>query len=259
MSEHVSRSGTNRNRGYYLSFSKPESIAWKDLGLEELRAAYSQREEELAELRLYNRALSDTLWQVSRHPGQEGSLEERLTQQSMQIDRLQNQNHALSETITKLKGKLNACSIALKQARQGQPQQAPASRVATNTIPDINDIVIKAKAEVSAHAKLLASASSQIEALRQALSKVDRLFDQQREAIDKLNRIESELQTQQEPLKTGVDDSAAQAEVANLRLAVQNYFFQFAGSAGNGGTELELLTKRAEPLSRRPHPKTMEH
>jgi len=214
-----------RNRGYYLSFGQVSDVDPSKLSLEELRASFRSHESELCELRKHNRALSDTLWHVSRHPGDKEYIELRLTQQAVEIDTLQNSNRKLTEANAALKTKLRTAQFQQRVPREPVHVKPPVTR--TN-LAEITQAVAAAKAEVDAQLKRLEN--PKIEVLKKQLATADRLLAEREEALALLR----------------ASPAADPGEVERLRAAVEGYFFQFSGSRGNGGHELEWLTERAQ-------------
>ena len=256
---------------------------------------YSRQTQEIAELKQHNRALSHTLWEVSRNPGKDNWLEDRLSHQAVEIDKLQNANAALTVKFERQKVKLNSVQLALKHAKEEKERLVQVSKL-KGQLTDLEAAVNQAKQEVAYQVKLLENASIKVEAIKTSMAVADKLFEERTEAISLLKQIkstgikklpkpalvekvaqtdrQSTIQVETRPTKTNEKPTAleeAQAEIANLREAVRSYFFQFAGSTTNGGAELDWLVKRAEklsqfhalpvnsePLAVRPYSKTMQ-
>ena len=260
-----------RNRGYYLSFSKDLRDGLDTVPIEELRIMYSRQTQEIAELKQHNRALSHTLWEVSRNPGKDNWLEERLSHQAVEIDKLQNANAALTVKFERQKVKLNSVQLALKHAKEEKDRLVQVSKL-NGQLTDLEAAVNQAKQEVAYQVKLLENASIKVEAIKTSMAVADKLFEERTEAISLLKQIKStgmkklprpalvekvaqtEKQATVETRPTKINEKPtaleeAQAEIANLHEAVRSYFFQFAGSTTNGGAELDWLVNRAEKLS----------
>ena len=262
-----------KNRGYYLSFSKDTQDGIDSISLEELRVLYARQTHEISELRQHNRSLSHTLWEVSRNPGKEDWLEERLTHQAIQIDKLQNANTVLTGKFERQRLRLNAVQLALKHVKQDKERLVQLSKL-KGQLSDLEGAVNIAKKEVTDQVQLLDKSATKIDTIRTSIGAADKLLEERTEAIALIKQIkqlgikrpikpsqaekpaptekpaEPVLQKAQnlQPIKaTALEE--AQAEIATLREAVRGYFFQFAGATGNRGAELDWLLKRAEKLS----------
>jgi septal ring factor EnvC (AmiA/AmiB activator) len=235
-----------RNKGYYLSFCKDPKVDWSKVGVDELRMTCAKQAADLEELRQYNRALSDALWKIRKYPDKEKGLEETVTQQLIQIDKLQNTNHELAEKNRKLKAHINALKLSTKTTNPQEKKSTSHFNTSSAVLKEVDDAVYSAKSQVAAQLKLLSNSSAEIERIKKTLSRVDQLFEERAKVTEVLKQMESEIQAQQTP----ADDASAQAEISRLRLAVEGYFFQFSGTSGNGGQELEWLANRAERLQK---------